>query len=143
MPEDAFIHGDYADETYVARTAPKYSLAKGLGHGRNGASKSAKLAKWDVADIRRWIRGAGFELTACEQLKTLRTGYPEVTTQTMRLVVQNKSWYDPTYDPTVRDAVPCVANPHWFLQYCPAWAIVLLFMMTTEVTCSPSRSTER
>jgi len=86
-------------------SAPLYSLA------RKHRGGNTRLQKWDVAEIRRWARSEGFGLPVTEQIAHLQAvDYPTLGTETLRNVLRNESWYDPTYRPD--DPLLC-DGPSW------------------------------
>ncbi len=76
-------------------------------------SGNRKLDKFDVREIRRWVRTEGYGLMGSEQADALTQTFPGVAPKTLLDVIQNRSWYDPTYDPALPLFLPVNAPPEW------------------------------
>jgi hypothetical protein len=102
-------------------------------------SVGLKLSRFDVEDMRRWVRTEGFGLPIPTQVKWLRAGYPHVSYTTIREILMNATWCDPTYDRDTRlPGAPVI--PQFGLL---ASLLALLQLFFGEITCSPSHSTDR
>ena len=100
-------------------------------------STGLKLTRFDVEDMRRWARTEGFGLPVPTQVKWLRATWPHVSYTTIREILTNATWCDPTYDrDTQLPGAPVV--PQFGLL---ASFIALLQLLFGEVPCS--HSTER
>lgn len=101
-------------------SAPRYSLRR----RKTGTVNAARLTKWDVQEIRRWVRTEGYGLTPKQQVTALCAEWPAAE-RTMWDVIRNTSWHDPSYDPTVPLFVPpaALASP-WLLFFILWWRSV-------------------
>lgn len=97
--------------------APRYSLRR----QRTGRPVNPKLTKWDVIEIRRWVRAEGFGLPLGQQCDVMAAQF-RVATKTVRDVIRNSSWFDPTYTPEVPIMMEECAT------YGAAWAVYLLLL---------------
>lgn len=75
-----------------------------LDRRRTGTAYAARLSKQDVADIRRWAGTEGFGLSRIAQVTALQAIYP-FSYGALLNVLQNASFYDPTYTPRARCVV--------------------------------------
>jgi hypothetical protein len=100
--------------------APLYSLRRQkTGLARTNVGKR-KLTRWEVAEIRRWARTAGFGIPLMTQVEQLRAeGYQHLGVRTVQDVLTNQSWYDPTYTPgeplLVPESQTGTAGASWLL----------------------------
>jgi hypothetical protein len=99
---------------YLRKTRPN-----NLRHGN-----WTKLTRWDVADIRSWVRSEGYGLEVSDQVKALQEHYP-VNKQTLREVILNHTWTDLTYDRLVRLDVPCSTTKGGGSLY---WVLLLILL---------------
>lgn len=95
----------------------------------NGARK---LTKFEVVEIRKWVRTEGYGLTARDQAHDLSAVY-HVSENTILDVIANRSWFDPAYDPSIPLFLPTNAPPEWI-----AWLLSLVLFWRT--VCSVNSS---
>lgn len=107
-----------------------------------------KLSKYDVQDIRTWARTEGFGLSAAEQATVLQAqfpGYAALSATTLKDVLRNQSWADPSYD---RDVPLVAANPAYVAPTgmgatmavaLPLWIVALMVALCMQVP-SPTKA---
>lgn len=122
---------------------------------RTGSLKygRAKLTTYAVEDIRTWARTEGFGLSVMEQVSTLQAlfpGYAALSPATLREVLRNESWFDPSYDRETPFLAPTDAmvasNPvgaSMLATRLQLWLVTLLMLMVLTCYSSPSRSNVR
>ena len=106
---------------------PRQAIPEGFLFGRMASrskTTTRKLSKWDIADIRRWVRTDGYGLTPTQQAAALQAAeFPLINTRTLYDVILNASWYDPTYDPAIPLNLPTNLPPEWL-----GWVLSLILM---------------
>lgn len=109
------------------------------GFGRGGRKK---LTRYDVEELRRWARAEGFGATVAEQIAMLRNecpGFAHLADGTLRDILTNMSWYDPTFDREV--PLPSEpARPEPMAIPLHPWLVALMVVLCFNF---PSRSTAR
>jgi hypothetical protein len=105
---------------------PKTAVPAGFSFRRqtSGVTSRSKLSKWDVADIRRWVRTDGYGLSPTQQAEALHAEFPLIKARTIYDVILNSSFYDPTYDPSIPLNLPTQLPPEylgWFLSLLLMW----------------------
>lgn len=117
------------------------------GHHRNPGRQ--KLSKYAVQDIRTWARTEGFGFSPAEQATMLQAqfpGYAALSATTLKDVLRNQSWADPSYDRDVPLVAPMpdVVAPNGIgatmAAALPLWIVAL--MVALCINC-PSHSNVR
>jgi hypothetical protein len=105
----------------------------------NSYAHNARLSLYDVQQIRKWAKGPGFGLTLAEQVRELQTmaNYQSLAYATIRDVLANGSWFDPSYDRAQPSVLPTTATPSMI-----TWLLFLLMLCRTAqpTTASVARS---
>lgn len=95
-------------------SAPRYSFGKPA----NGRRNAAKIHIDEVREIRRWAVREGWGMTVEAQARVQQLRYPLLSRRALENILDNSTWYDPTYDRHTPD-------PEW-LQLPTAWVLILL-----------------
>ena len=125
-----FLSEKKATTRWRAHEAPAYSFRK------SGRRVVKKLTRYDVEEMRRWVRTDGFGLGLREQARALHACYPDVSVRALYDVVINESWFDASYDRTVRLTVDADTPPSWLtcvLTLSP-WMLTMLLLIVLRRT---------
>ena len=105
---------------------PRQAVPEGFSFRRQSSApyrNSARLSKWDVADIRRWARTDGYGLNPWQQADALQGEFPTINRRTLYDVVTNGSWFDPAYDRMIPLNLATNLPPEWL-----GWMLSVILM---------------